>query len=85
MNEGVKKVQLMTHRLIQLVEKKAVLTMIWTESKKRLPRARGRWALTQDPSMSSKDVPRFEWHVGWRGRKARPEDVTERRGWKDVA
>ena len=48
------------------------------------PRARGRWALTQEPSMSDKDVPRFGWHAGRRGRKAWPEGVVGRKPGRKI-
>ena len=57
------KVQLMTIQ-IDTAERKAVLTIIWTETRKRHDSCAGRWAPTQEPSMLEKDVPRFDWHVG---------------------
>ena len=51
-------------------------------SENDFPRGRGRWASTQEPSTSDKDVPRFGWHVGTRGRKAWPEESQENQGKK---
>ena len=69
---------------IRLAEKKAVLTIIWTESRQRLSACAGSLGVRPKPSLSDEDFPRFGWHVGRRGRKAWSEDVFGRIAGKKI-